>query len=133
MVQQCVFDCVLCHNVVLGGNSIVEVSAVCYSRYENGRPENVSSGFNILIKQRTTQPHIKSFTPDRIIQPTENVIFYRLLTQSFYTVCTKFHNRSSSTSQAGVSPLFSVTKILKHFLSPRHVIIKISIDLSILY
>jgi hypothetical protein len=53
MVQQCVIVCILCHNIVLGGNSVVEVSAVCYSRYENGRPENVSSGFNILINQRT--------------------------------------------------------------------------------
>jgi hypothetical protein len=48
-VKQCVLDCILCHNIVLGGDSVVEVSAVCYSGYENVRPENVSSGVNILI------------------------------------------------------------------------------------
>jgi len=110
-VTQCSLDCIQCHNIVLGGDSAVEVSAVCYSGYENDRPENVSSGVNILIKPKNrpaTYSHLYRLV---LFNQTENVIFFRLLTQSFYTVCTKFHYRPSSNSQAVVSLLFSVTKI----------------------
>jgi hypothetical protein len=48
--------------VALGGVSVVEVSAVGYKEYENGRPENVSSGVNMLINRRTAQPHIVIYT-----------------------------------------------------------------------
>jgi len=61
-VKQCILDCILCHNVVLGGVSVLEVSAVCHKEYENGRHGNVSSGVNILINQRTAQPHIVIYT-----------------------------------------------------------------------
>jgi hypothetical protein len=98
-VKQCILDYILCHNIVLEGNSVVEFSAVCYGGYENGRHENVSSGVNILINQRTTQPHLKSFIQVRVIWPTENLTWFcRPITQRFFTVCKKSHDRPSSIS-----------------------------------
>jgi len=46
---------------VLGGDSVVEDSAVCYKGYENGRPENVSSGgqyFNKPKNRRAPYSHL---------------------------------------------------------------------------